>query len=58
MNRNSKEINLAKLNSTICVEVLTLPVAAKPTFMLQCMCNLAVTTQGDCLEEQFCFANM
>ena len=29
--RNSKEINLAKLNSRISVEVLTLPVAAEPT---------------------------
>ena len=34
MNRNNKEINLAKLNSRICVEVLTLPVATKPTIML------------------------
>ena len=31
MYRNSKEINLAKLNLRICVEVLTLPVATEPT---------------------------
>ena len=31
MDRNSKEINLAKFNSRISVEVLTLPVAAEPT---------------------------
>ena len=30
IDRNSKEINLAKLNSRIVVEVLTLPVAAEP----------------------------
>ena len=30
MDRNSKEINLAKLNARISVEVLTLP--AEPTF--------------------------
>ena len=48
MYRNSKEINLAKLNLRISVEVLTLPVA----------CNLAVTAQRDCLEERFCFASM
>ena len=58
MNRNNKEVNLAKLNSRICVEVLTLPVATKPTVMLQCRCSLAVTTQYDCLEERFCFASM
>ena len=29
MDRNSTEINLAKLNSRISVEVLTLPVAAE-----------------------------
>ena len=31
MDRNKKEITLAKLNSRISVEVLTLPVAAEPT---------------------------
>ena len=31
MARNSNEITLAKLNSRISVEVLTLPVAAEPT---------------------------
>ena len=31
MDRNSKEINLAKLNSRISVEVLTPPVAVEPT---------------------------
>ena len=31
IDRNSEEINLAKLNSRIVVEVLTLPVAAEPT---------------------------
>ena len=31
MDRNSKEIILAKLNVRISVEVLTLPVAAEPT---------------------------
>ena len=31
MDRNSKEINLAKLNARISVEVLTLPVAAGQT---------------------------
>ena len=31
MYRNSKEINLAKLNSRISVEVLTLPVSTEPT---------------------------
>ena len=31
MDRNSTEINLAKLNSRISVEVLTLPVAAEPS---------------------------
>ena len=51
MDRNSKETNFAKFNLTISVDVLTLPVAAEPT--LQCTCNLAVTTQRDCLEETF-----
>ena len=32
MDRNSKDINLAKLNVRISVEVLTLPEAAEPTF--------------------------
>ena len=31
MDRNSKEINLAKLYARISVKVLTLPVAAEPT---------------------------
>ena len=31
MDRNSTEINLAKLNSRISVEVFTLPVAAEPS---------------------------
>ena len=31
MDRNSTEINLAKLNLRISVEVLTLPVAAEPS---------------------------
>ena len=31
MDRNSEEFNLAKLNSRISVEVLTLPVAAEST---------------------------
>ena len=48
MYRNSKDINLAKLNLRISVEVLTLPVA----------CNLAVSAKRDCLEERFCFASM
>ena len=32
MDRNSKEMNLAKLNARIFVEVLTLPEATEPTF--------------------------
>ena len=32
MDRNSKEINLAKLNARISVEVLTRPEVAEPTF--------------------------
>ena len=32
MDRNRKEMNLAKLNARIFVEVLTLPEAAEPTF--------------------------
>ena len=32
MDRNSKEMNLAKLNARIFVEVLTLSEAAEPTF--------------------------
>ena len=55
--RNSKEINLAKLNSRISVEVLTLPVAAEPTLRATVHAQFAVTTQCDCLEEQFCFAS-
>ena len=55
--RNSKEINLAKLNSRISVEVLTLPVAAEPTLRATVHAQFAVTTQRDCLEEQFCFAS-
>ena len=31
MDRNTKQLNLAKLKSRISVEVLTLPVAAEPT---------------------------
>ena len=57
MYRNSKEINLAKLNSRISVEVLTLPVAAEPTLRATVHAQFAVTTQCDCLEEQFCFAS-
>ena len=55
--RNSKEINLAKLNSRISIEVLTLPVAAEPTLRATVHAQFAVTTQHDCLEEQFCFAS-
>ena len=44
MDRNSKEINRAKLNSRISVEVeLCLRLPNQP-YVPQCTCNLAVTT--------------